>query len=265
MPQDNIAKRKSNCINKFKQIYISGLSTPGVDRPMLPARRKKKMKLTIIFIILTIAIIGFVISCNQRPKEKSDKELFEEILNDSRINSREVGEGEGIKFFQVMENGKTGFRDLDGNIVIKPEFESAEMFSEGFSAVEIKDKWGLIDEKGKYIIEPKYEYLGSMRNGLMSFREEDKYGFINLEEEVIIKPQFDWVGGFSEEMCVFRNDNGENQIGKYGFVDKEGKIAIHPKFDYADKFENGRAKAQLGKDWIYIDFKGEIIKNESRR
>ena len=108
--------------------------------------------------ILILLIIGIIISC----KQKSDKEIFESVLNDERVNTKEVGLREGIEFFQIMENGKTGFRDLDGNIVIEPIYESAEMFSENHSAVEIDEKWGLIDKKGNLVIEPKYNYLGSM-------------------------------------------------------------------------------------------------------
>ena len=48
------------------------------------------------------------------------------------------------------KDGKTGFRDLDGNVVIKAIYESAERFSEGYSAVQVNGKWGLIDESGKY-------------------------------------------------------------------------------------------------------------------
>jgi hypothetical protein len=76
-----------------------------------------------------------VFACKNQPKEKPDKESFEDILNDPRVNTKEVGEREGIKYFQVDKDGKTGFRDLDGNIVIDPKFDMAEMFSEGYSSV----------------------------------------------------------------------------------------------------------------------------------
>ncbi len=55
-----------------------------------------------------------------------------------------------------------------------------EMFSEGFSAVRIGNKWGLIDETGKYILEPKFQFLGSVHNGLACYRTNDKYGFVDI-------------------------------------------------------------------------------------
>ena len=99
------------------------------------------MKLTIIVGLIILTLIALLIACKSEPKEKTDKKTFEEILNDPRVNSKEVGEREGIKYFQYIENGKTGFRDLDGKIVIKAIYESAEMFSEGHSAVEVDGKW----------------------------------------------------------------------------------------------------------------------------
>jgi len=213
------------------------------------------MKLTIIiFGLLIFVAVVTLFACNNKPKEKTDKEIFEEILNDPRVNSREVGEREGIKYFQYMDNGKTGFRDLDGKIVIKAIYESAEMFSEGYSAVEVDEKWGLIDETGKYIIEPKFEYLGSVHNGLASYRANDKYGFVDIAGQEKIKPQFDWVDEFSEGLCVVRNDKG-----KHGYIDTTGKIIIDFQFQYANKFENGQAKFTLNNLWGAVDKTGKII------
>ena len=223
------------------------------------------MKLTVTFVLIILTVIGLLIACNSRPKEKTDKESFEEILNDPRVNSKEVGEREGIKYFQVEKNGKTGFRNLDGKIVIEPKFDAAEMFSEGYSAVQVGDKWGLIDETGKYIIEPKFEYLGSVHNRLLSNRTNDKYGFVDIAGQEKIKPQFDWVDEFSEGLCAVRNDNGKLGSGKNGYIDTTGKLVIDFKFIYAGKFESGKAKAQIDKDFVTIDKMGKTIEEQKSK
>ena len=116
------------------------------------------MKLTLIFRLLAFLSIGLLFACTIKPKGKNDKEVLSDILNDPRVNTKEVGEREGIKYFPIEENGKMGFRDLNGNVVIEPMFDEAEMFSEGFSSVQIGNKWGLIDETGKYMLQPQFEY-----------------------------------------------------------------------------------------------------------
>ncbi len=223
--------------------------------------QQMKMKMTSWIIPLLIISAFLLYSCKTQTNEKSDEQTFEEILNDPRINSREVGEREGIEFFQYMNNGKTGFRDLDGEIVIEAIYESAEMFSEGYSAVELDNRWGLIDKSGKVVIEPVYSYLGSMHEGLMSFRENDKYGFVNVNNKVIIKPQFDWVDEFSEELCVFRNDSGAF-TGLNGYVNKEGEQVIKAVYPYARKFENGVAMVQIEDEFTKIDINGKQIKEK---
>lgn len=177
------------------------------------------MKLEPLFALVILIVIGFALECNKKPKEKTDEELFEEKLNDPRINSKEVGEREGIKYFQYMENGKTGFRDLEGNIVIKAIYETAEMFSEGHSAVEVDGKWGLINEKGEYVLKPQYEYLGGLHNKMLSFQEGDKYGFIDIQGKVIIKPDFYWVDEFSEGLCVVSTSFTSKEVRKYGYIE----------------------------------------------
>ncbi|WP_416437619.1 WG repeat-containing protein [Phnomibacter sp. MR] len=211
------------------------------------------MKLIFFIGLIAIVTVG-LFACESQPKEKSDKESFEDILNDPSVNTKEVGEREGIKYFQVEKDGKTGFRDLDGNIVIEPKFDMAEMFSEGLSAVEVNKKWGYIDTTGKYVLQPKYEYAGSFHNGLASFRANDKYGFINRQWQETIRPQFAWVDEFSEGLCVVRNDNG-----KHGYIDTTGKLVVDFEFQYANKFENGRAKVEINNLWGAIDKKGKVI------
>ena len=148
------------------------------------------MKLVIIFGLLLLIAIAILVSCKNKANKNADKNSFEDVLNDPRVNSKKVGEQYGIKYFQVIKDGKTGFRDLDGNVVIEPKFDDAEMFSEGYSAVQMGEKWGLIDETGKYKIKPSFEYLGSVHDGLLSYQLNDEYGFVDISGKEKIKPQY---------------------------------------------------------------------------
>ncbi len=216
------------------------------------------MKTIFLIGVILLVTIGLLFACNTGQPKKDD---FSSIINDPKINSKEVGLREGIEYFQVIENDKYGFRDLDGNIVIKPQFCNAEMFSEGYSAVTVGDKWGLIDTKGNYIIDPKYEYLGGVHGGLISFRENDLYGFIDIKGEIKIKPQFYWVDEFSESLCAFSTDFRSKEPRKYGYIDTTGKVVIDCKLKFASQFENGKAKVILDKDKhsVLIDKTGKVI------
>lgn len=212
-----------------------------------------KMKTTFVIGILLLVVIGLFFACNSRQSNEDD---FSSVINDPRVNTKEVGLREGIEYFQVIENDKYGFRDLNGNVVIKPQFDNAEMFSEGYSAVTVADKWGLIDTKGNYIVKPQYDFLGGVHEGLCSFEQNDRYGFIDTTGEIKITPQFFWVDQFSEGLCAISTDFRLKEPRKYGYIDTTGKLVIDFKFQSALKFEKGKAKVQLDGKWLTIDKSG---------
>lgn len=61
------------------------------------------------------------------------------------------------KLFAIVKNGKWGFEDKDGNVVVTPKYDAVTEFNEyGFAGIKQVDKWGVIGEDGKIIIEPVY-------------------------------------------------------------------------------------------------------------
>ncbi len=51
-------------------------------------------------------------------------------------------------------DGKHGYINRTGKVVIQPQFDEAYPFINGLAYVRIKDKWGYIDRTGKYIWQP---------------------------------------------------------------------------------------------------------------
>ena len=147
-------------------------------------------------------------------------------------------EPDGSPLFVVTVNGKDGFIDRDGKIVIEPAFEKAYPFSDGLAAVRKRGAWGFIDTQGR----------------------------------VVIEPQFVSVGPFSDGLAIFEDKRRAN---KKGYIDKFGKVVIEPRFDAAADFRNGVAKvgfatlrgkllswfADIGVecDSKFIDRTGEIV------
>ena len=65
--------------------------------------------------------------------------------------------------FPVIQNGKWGYIDRTGKIVIPPLFDGTGGFSEGLANVKIGDKWGFIDKTGRYVIKPQFDGAGIFR------------------------------------------------------------------------------------------------------
>lgn len=74
--------------------------------------------------------------------------------------------GDGLLSFQKDFNSKYGYMDIDGNIVIKPQFAMALPFDRGRAVVNtssgVANQYGLIDKKGNYIIKPLYNDINTL-------------------------------------------------------------------------------------------------------
>lgn len=69
---------------------------------------------------------------------------------------------------RFVENQKFGYKDKEGNIVIKPQFFDATDFSEGLACVK-KGKtscWGYIDTEGRMVIPAQFRQAKPFREGL---------------------------------------------------------------------------------------------------
>ena len=48
-------------------------------------------------------------------------------------------------------NGKVGYIDKTGKMVINPQWDNGWEFSEGLAQVQLDGKWGFIDKTGKIV------------------------------------------------------------------------------------------------------------------
>ena len=82
----------------------------------------------------------------------------------------------------VKQNGKWGFADTDGTIVIDCQFEDAKSFGQHLAAVKQDGKWGYIDQKGNVVIPCIYEDADSFQNGHAFVKTEAGWVEISLVE-----------------------------------------------------------------------------------
>ena len=161
---------------------------------------------------------------------------------------------------------KCGFQDKQGKVVIKPQFDGCQSFSQGLAAVRVDKKWGYINKTGKFIISPQFDFADSFfeERGLIVFN--GKIGFIDKTGKVVIKPEFDpnlddfLRTKFKEypdrvmprDVMPYRFSSGLAVVSKddkCGYIDKTGKFAIEPQFLSCERFDPyGIAKAERNKD-----------------
>ena len=73
-----------------------------------------------------------------------------------------------------FKDGKWGYVNETGKMIIAPLYAAAHKFSEGLAAVKNGDKWGYIDNTGKMVIPPQYLMADNFSEGLAAVESDDK-------------------------------------------------------------------------------------------
>ena len=124
---------------------------------------------------------------------------------------------------KVEKDGKKGFIDGEGKVVVAPIYDYISSWSsDGLAKVEKDGKKGFIDGKGKVVVAPIYDYVSSWNSdGWAKVEKDGKKGFIakkgNSIKE-IVPPIYDYIYSFSGGLAKVEKD------GKTGYINKEGKL-----------------------------------------
>lgn len=167
------------------------------------------------------------------------------------------------KLFPIKQDGKWGYMNANGQVIIKPRFAVPSEFSEGFADVRDDDGWFYyIDETGKVLpTDTKFRFSEPFSEGLAAVQGElsdDKIGFIDRTGRMVIEPLFDRfsgkpVGSFHDGIAMVRLNGG------VGFINRTGEFIILPRFDDASPFTEGLAMVILYRKAGFIDSSGKFI------
>lgn len=158
--------------------------------------------------------------------------------------------------FQIFENGKTGFINSTGQVVIKPTFLAAGEFSEGLASARINGTYGYIDQTGKFVIQPQFDYATPFSEGLAVVYKDGQSFFVNNQGQKCFEIEFCAVGQFKNGRAKV-----QTTTKKIGFIDKQGKLIIDTVFTSINSFVNGFAVVKGINHHLYADNEKEIKVN----
>ena len=125
---------------------------------------------------------------------------------------------EKLEIFKFCRNGKWGYKNQKGAVVIQPAFDEAFQFSEGFACVEKDSKLGFIDKDGNLVIDYIYDCANSFSDGLACVTKEDKTGYIDYTGNYVFEPIYEKGTPFKDGKAMIKQD------GKWGVLSKDGSI-----------------------------------------
>ena len=182
----------------------------------------------------------------------------------------------GLAYFEV--NGKYGYVDTRGKIVIPAQWDYAGKFCEsGYAVVFIgttresgypeKGSYGIINTKGEYLLEPTechdidlytVDRLGFYSISYKVGESDWDFAFVSLDGKLLGGKI--WSNAYSSSLPMAVED--EN--GKWGYVDFEHGMLIPCRYEKAHQFYNGLAlvettNAKGRTAYEYIDLEGNTV------
>ncbi len=163
---------------------------------------------------------------------------------------------EGLAPFGL--DGKQGYVDAGGDVVIAPAFDDVSPFQDGLAIVRKGSKFGWIDRSGAFVIPAVYDKALPFRDGVACVLVYDKggYGYVDRKGQWAVEPQFNYAYPHADGRARAQVKGG------YGYIDVHGKVVVPPPGDFkiSSDFSDGRAPFhKSGVGWGYLDTSGKIV------
>ena len=214
------------------------------------------------FGLLLVCAFGLFVSSGS-PTVTRPKTGNEDSAHRPAISPRQ--QEEEVELFAVSKDGKCGYIDNTGKIVIPLQFEHpcVDFDDEGIASVGLNGKWGFIDKTGRFVIEPKFDREGVFYEGFAAIRLDKTPGYVDKSGKITLFPGYFIVYPFSEGMAAIEKWEWQNYTERkefMGYVDRTLTVVIPLKFKYASHFSDGLAYVtEFDESSHYIDRSGAKV------
>ena len=196
--------------------------------------------------------------------DKDDERIYFD-LQGRRVGKPEK-KADPTKLTTDYKDGKYGFKDYEGKLVIPHQYHFAHDFSDGMAiVVNEAGQVGYINTKGELAIPYQYGTMAEsdgndFHEGLCAVQVDDAHewcSYIDKTGKLAFPGVFSLYGDFSEGLACVRTTGEDYQSG---YIDHSGKMVITlPKGWWGRKFRDGVAQIQNYDSCFIIDKTGERI------
>jgi hypothetical protein len=151
-------------------------------------------------------------------------------------------------------NEKWGYSDTSGKIIIEPQYDETEFFTEDFAFIKIDTLYYGINSTGKIITEA-YRFHGDFSEGLCHVQNTKlKSYYINTSGQSEFNKNYEALESFSEGLAVVSVNK------KLGIINRKGEWVRPPNFDTSSqKFQSGFLLGLSKGKYFYIDKQGTTL------
>jgi len=265
--------------------YVGILETRGNLkhrlRRILDAGRKPSVRIGLVPAALLVALA--LVFIPQGSSESAATLPAQAKIPATQVQSETQGPSEEKprRLVRFEEQGKFGFKDKTGRIVIEPTYDDAGDFAFGLAPVNLGakrvvlgpgghrtgGKWGYINEQGKVIVPLALTYAREFSDGLAQVFDEEGVRFIDTGGRTVLTVAgAEQAGDFSEGIApvyVYRSVQGKGW--QTSFFNRKGE-KVFSVDGYAEEFHEGLAvltvrdkgDPEAGK-YGFIDRTGKVV------
>ncbi|MGB3465189.1 MAG: WG repeat-containing protein, partial [Cyclobacteriaceae bacterium] len=153
----------------------------------------------------------------------------------------------------VQLDGKYGFVNTIGQLLIANRYDKVRLFSDGLAAYRLNNKWGFLNKKEKLVIQPVYTEILSFKEGVTAVRDKEKWGLIDKTGKVIEGFRYHNIERLPDGKYLLYGDKG------IGLNDKNGESIFQPVYQNLQDLGNGSAIVEKNGKWGVISYNGAYI------
>ena len=131
------------------------------------------------------------------------------IVSKGYIGFEQDSEGIAVRNSTIMAQTAEGYilLGLDGKQIGDKVYEDVRHFGDKtYAAVKIDGKWGFIDNQGQLVLEAEYEDAKSFQNGYAPIKKNGKWGYIDINGNIVIRPVFQQAQSISSKGVSYVQD-----------------------------------------------------------
>ncbi len=245
------------------------LTTRGRDPSDHPASGKVRLG-TLVAVPVLIGAAGLLVVATWPYYGEQASYI---VAEDGRIENLYEWDAPEAPLFPVTSEGKEGFINQRGELVIPCRFDGVLPFSDGLAAVSLGGRDGYIDTRGALVIEPRFAQAGFFKESLAAVRYafDEPWGYIDKTGQMVIPPRFDTAGLFHRgvaqvgfETTWSKVQGGFLDVGLscwYRYIDRRGEYVARPEGYRVGRppLPPGLQPAEGASGWGYVDAKGSFV------
>ncbi len=177
-----------------------------------------------------------------------------------------------MKLYPIISNGKYGFMNSQGKLIIPALYNEVGPFQEGLAVVSKEDLFGIIDKKNQVVVDFQFDEILEFVNNRAIVRKEDKYGVIDRLGKLIFPLDFDDISlndsGAYDALKEEKNSIYDLNFHVLPYVDGVVELSFsqwmrnqHPEYEFIGDLDqtSNRAVVKVSGQLNYIDSTGKLI------